>query len=53
MVMVKGWFMLGDLVRDVDSLLEEFDFDYTDTEVGGFGTVHLYVAQKRESRKIA
>jgi ubiquinone/menaquinone biosynthesis C-methylase UbiE len=47
MLMTKGWFMLGDLVRDIDGLLKEFEFDYTDTEVGGLGTVHLYVAHKR------
>lgn len=49
-LVVKGWFLLGDLVRDIDSVLQEFEFEYTDTEVGGFGTVHLYVAQKRISR---
>lgn len=47
MLMIKMWFSLGDLVRDIDSILKEFNFEYTDTEIGGFGTVHLYVAQKR------
>jgi ubiquinone/menaquinone biosynthesis C-methylase UbiE len=46
MLMVKMWFLLGDLVRDIDSILKAFDFEYTDTEIGGFGSVHLYVATK-------
>ncbi len=41
------WAALGDLIRDLGKLLHECGFDYTEEEIGGFGTVHLYVATKR------
>ncbi len=40
------WMVLGDLIRDLGKLLREFDFDYSEEEIGGFGTVHLYIATK-------
>ncbi len=43
---VKMWMVIGDLVRDVNVLLRQFHFHYTDLEIGGFGSVHLYVAEK-------
>lgn len=46
MLMVKLWIRLGDLVRDIATILKEFDFEYTDTEIGGFGSIHLYMALK-------
>ncbi len=41
------WTALGDLIRDLGKLLHEFGFDYSQQEIGGFGTVHLYIATKR------
>ncbi|SVE31968.1 uncharacterized protein METZ01_LOCUS484822, partial [marine metagenome] len=41
------WQRLGDIIRNVSSLLEEHGFDYEDTEIGGFGSVHMYICQKR------
>jgi hypothetical protein len=46
MLMTKLWKVSGDLVRDMDSLFSECSLDYTDQEVGGFGSVHLYIARK-------
>jgi ubiquinone/menaquinone biosynthesis C-methylase UbiE len=45
--MANGWKLAGDLVRDIGGLLRQFDFDYTDEEIGAFGSIHLYVARKR------
>jgi len=36
----------GDTIRDISKLLEEFSFEFTEEEIGGFGSVHLYVVRK-------
>lgn len=36
----------GDTIRDVPKILQDFHFEYSEEEVGGFGGVHLYVAKK-------
>lgn len=43
----RAWIALGDIIRDMALLFEAYDFDYVDREVGGFGSVHLYIARKR------
>ncbi len=47
MKMSRLWAALGDILRDMGVLFRRFDFDYTDREIGGFGSVHLYVAEKK------
>ena len=47
MRMTRFWIALGDIVRDMGALFRQFDFEYTDREIGGFGSVHLYVAEKK------
>ncbi len=47
MQVTRLWAALGDLIRDLGELLDELGFDYEEEEIGGFGTVHLYVATKR------
>ena len=42
------WQYAGDLVRNMDRLLAEHGFEYEDVEIGGFGSVHLYVCQLTE-----
>ena len=37
----------GDIIKNIPHILREFPFDYTEKEVGGFGSVHLYIATKR------
>jgi ubiquinone/menaquinone biosynthesis C-methylase UbiE len=37
----------GDLIRDMNRLFQAFEFDANDTEIGGFGSIHLYLATKR------
>ncbi len=45
-LLTKVWQYGGDVIRDMEPLFKQFGFQYTDAEVGGFGTVHLYVATK-------
>ena len=47
MKMTRFWMALGDIVRDMDAIFRRFGFEYTDREIGGFGSVHLYVAEKK------
>jgi ubiquinone/menaquinone biosynthesis C-methylase UbiE len=47
MFATKLWKAAGDIIRDMGSLFHEFDLQYTDEEVGGFGSVHLYVVTKK------
>ncbi len=45
--MVSFWATLGDIIRDMDEIFTQFNFEYTDQEIGGFGSVHLYIAEKK------
>jgi ubiquinone/menaquinone biosynthesis C-methylase UbiE len=36
----------GDLLRDMGALFRQYGFAHTDTEIGGWGSIHLYVATK-------
>ena len=47
MHMARMWQAAGDLIRDMNVLFQQFDFEYTDEEIGCFGSVHLYVATKK------
>jgi ubiquinone/menaquinone biosynthesis C-methylase UbiE len=44
--LVEMWKRSGDLIRDIASLLADFDLDATDREIGGFGSIHLYLATR-------
>jgi ubiquinone/menaquinone biosynthesis C-methylase UbiE len=43
------WKRGGDLVRDMGALFREAGLDYSDEEIGGRGSIHLYVATRRGS----
>jgi ubiquinone/menaquinone biosynthesis C-methylase UbiE len=45
-LLTKAWAYGGDIIRDMGTLFEQFGFHFTDDEIGGFGSVHLYVAKK-------
>ena len=45
-LMVRGWMASGDVIRDIPGLLAGFGYQFTDQEVGGFGSVHLYTGSK-------
>ena len=36
----------GDLIRDMHSIFKKHNFTFIDREIGGFGSVHLYLAEK-------
>ncbi len=44
--LVSMWKRSGDLIRDMDRLLGEFGFRVREREIGGWGSIHLYVAIK-------
>ena len=43
------WKLTGDLIRDMGKLFDEHALEYSDEEIGGAGSVHLYVAVKSAS----
>jgi len=47
MTMTRMWKAAGDIIRDMVALFDEFGLEYTDEEIGGFGSVHLYMVTKR------
>ena len=46
-LLTKAWKAGGDIVRDMGRLFDDFGYEFLDQEVGGFGSVHLYIASKR------
>jgi ubiquinone/menaquinone biosynthesis C-methylase UbiE len=42
----RFWAISGDIIRDMNALFKQTGFDFTQKEVGGFGSVHLYIATK-------
>ncbi|MDX5583903.1 MAG: methyltransferase domain-containing protein [Aureibaculum sp.] len=46
-MIVRLWEKFGDIIKDINSILTEYNFDYKDISVGGFGSVHLFIAQKK------
>ncbi len=53
MRLTRCWQLSGDIIRDMDRLLIEQGFDYKDLEIGGFGSVHMYICQpKRVSGRV-
>ncbi len=46
-MMVRLWEKFGDIIKDINSLLIKHNSDYKDVSVGGFGSVHLFIAHKK------
>jgi len=44
LMLARLWSWSGDLVRDMGALLEGNRLTYSSAEIGGWGTIHLYVA---------
>jgi ubiquinone/menaquinone biosynthesis C-methylase UbiE len=40
------WERSGDILRDMETLFRDCEFDYTDESIGAWGSVRLYVATK-------
>jgi ubiquinone/menaquinone biosynthesis C-methylase UbiE len=36
----------GDTIREISKIIQVFPFEHTEEEIGGFGSVHLYLAKK-------
>ena len=47
MLMAKAWIAMGDILRDMPELFSRFNLTCIEHEIGCFGTVHLYIAEKR------
>ena len=45
MALTKFWIASGDIIRDMGKLFEESGWNFQDEEIGGFGSVHLYVCE--------
>lgn len=45
-LLANAWKSGGDIIRDMRALFKQFDFQYSDTEIGGRGSIHLYAATK-------
>lgn len=45
--LTKSMESAGDTIRDISKIVQAFPFEYTEEEIGGFGSVHLYIARKR------
>ena len=44
---VRFWEKCGDIIKDINSLLIKYRFDYDVLPVGGFGSVQLFIAKKQ------
>ena len=47
--MTRLWIAFGDRIREMDAIFKAGGFQYLDKEIGGWGSVHLYVATKVKS----
>jgi ubiquinone/menaquinone biosynthesis C-methylase UbiE len=45
--LAEFWKSSGDVLRDMGQLFDQLAFDYTQEEIGGRGSVHLFVARKK------
>jgi ubiquinone/menaquinone biosynthesis C-methylase UbiE len=44
--LAEFWKSSGDILRDKEKLFDQLAFEYTHEEIGGWGSVHLFVARK-------
>ena len=44
--LTRSWQLAGDIIRDMDQMLVAHGFDYEDIEIGGFGSVHMYICRR-------
>jgi ubiquinone/menaquinone biosynthesis C-methylase UbiE len=47
MALTKFWIASGDIIRNMGELFREAGWEFQEEEIGGFGSVHLYVAEKK------
>jgi ubiquinone/menaquinone biosynthesis C-methylase UbiE len=46
MALARAWTATGDILRNMGVLFQQHGLVYTGREIGGWGSVHLYVAHK-------
>ncbi len=46
-MLTRCWQLAGDIIRDMDQILAAHDFETEDVEIGGFGSVHMYVCDRK------
>ena len=44
--MTEVWMLAGDIIRDIETIFKTLDLPFSDEEIGGFGTIHLYTCCK-------
>ena len=44
--LTRCWRLAGDIIRDMGQLLVANGLEYQDIEVGGFGSVHMYICHR-------
>ncbi|MCP3961015.1 MAG: class I SAM-dependent methyltransferase [bacterium] len=44
--LTRCWQLAGDIIRDMHQMLTAHGFDYEDIEIGGFGSVHMYICHR-------
>jgi ubiquinone/menaquinone biosynthesis C-methylase UbiE len=44
--LTRSWQLAGDTIRDLDQMLVAHGFEYEDVEIGGFGSVHMYICHR-------
>ncbi len=44
--LIEFWKYSGDLIRNMEKLFKKFNVKYNEQELGGFGSVHLYLCTK-------
>lgn len=45
--LVRFWMAGGDIIRDMGELFDTSGWSFEEKEIGGFGSVHLYIAELR------
>jgi ubiquinone/menaquinone biosynthesis C-methylase UbiE len=49
-ILTRFWVLSGDLVRDIGTLCETNQLSCSDVEIGGCGSIHLYILQLADGR---
>ena len=44
---VRLWEKFGDIIKNINALMVEYGFDFESSSVGGFGSVQLFIANKK------
>ena len=47
MALTKFWMASGDIIRDMGALFDMSGWTFQEEEIGGFGSIHLYVAKRK------